>query len=248
MSRCRLVDRVHASLAPEARALIRDLVLGMSAEMQWGTGTFATQGGVLHDHDQLLRYCRGVLGLPVLFATRLTRLHHTGRADLDAAEQAACMRSGELIQLANVTRDIEKDLARGVAFHPALEPDLGRTVDGDGALAERLRRVREELLLLALSRAESFRGLVAAMDQSRLSLTRASATLMLLFTERYYRGCAVRVGRPAWGRRRSGVGLVAAILPTILSRGWTRRLVDRTVDDLAHAARDDAPATHATSA
>ena len=38
-----------------------------------------------------------------------------------------CMLAGEMVQLANVTRDIEKDLRRGVADHPALKADLGRS-------------------------------------------------------------------------------------------------------------------------
>ena len=65
------------------------------------------------------------------------------------------MTVGEMIQLANVTRDIEKDLLRGIAYDPRLRADLGCAVDGDPSLAERIRSVRGDLLVMALSRASS---------------------------------------------------------------------------------------------
>lgn len=257
VERCELVDRVHATLPAAARALVRDVVADMAAGMAASARDFASQGEVLADEAQLLRYCRAVLGNPVLFTARLTRLHHRQLGDLSDAEREACLLSGEFIQLANVTRDIEKDLARGVAFHPALRDDLGRVVPRparDGSLpaatgieaptstdadltqvVARVRAVRAEMLDLALSRAPAYGTLMTILDGSRISLTRASALLMLLFTDRYYRGCAVRAGRPAWGRRASGVALLADALRGALSRGHARRRTDAVLAGLAGA-------------
>jgi len=257
VERCALVDRVHASLPDGVRAIIADLVRDMAEGMCWGAETAHRQGHVLRDRGQLLRYCRAVLGNPVLFVARLSRLASTGSADLTADEREDCLVSGEFIQLANVTRDIEKDLARGVAFHPRLARDLGsRVAVPDRAaprrrppstvaeaparapsdLADRVRSVREELLLLALDRSAAYARLVAVLDTSRVSLTRASAVLMLLFTDRYYRGCAARAGRAPWGPRVSGPRLLASSLAAAVSRRRARRLVDRTLAEMAREA------------
>ncbi len=247
VERCELVDRVYATLPEGVRAIIADLVRDMAAGMCWGAETFEAQGHVLRDEAQLLRYCRAVLGNPVLYVARLSRLAATGSAELTADEREDCLVSGEFIQLANVTRDIEKDLTRGVAFHRRLEGDLGRRVpvpdrsDGPAAaptsdVAVRVRAVREELLLLALDRSRAYERLVDVLDTSRLSLTRGSALLMLLFTDRYYRGCASRAGRVPWGPRVSGVRLLASSLAAAVSRGRSRRLVARTLETMAREA------------
>lgn len=259
VNRCELVDRVHATFSPEAQQLVRDVVFDMAEGMAWGARTFAEQGELLTDDAQLLRYCRAVLGNPVVFATRLTRLHHTGSGDLTDAQHEDCMRAGEFIQLANVTRDIEKDLRRGVAFHPVLRDDLGADVprparDGtrpggldDAALArmDRVRAARTHMLDLALSRAGSYDAMAALFDTGSVSLSRASAVLMLLFTDRYYRGCATRGGRDAWGPRESGVSLLGSTLRSALSRAHGRRLLaTRTARLVAESRHPDArPAT-----
>jgi len=232
-----LVDRVYLTLDPDVRALIRTLVREMAEGMRWSSSAFERQGGVLESEEQLARYCRNVIGQPVLFASRLLRWHETGGgASLPDALEEDAMTVGEMIQLANVTRDIEKDLLRGVAYDPRLRTDLGCAVDGDPALAERIRSVRADLLVMALSRASAYRRLIEALSPRRLSLARASGVLMLLFTDRYYRACARRAGRPTWGRHRSGARLVLTALPAAWSRRWTRRVITEIEQNFLRAA------------
>jgi len=247
VERCELVDRVHKGLDPAVRSIIRDLVVDMAEGMVWGSNTFEDQGGALADEEQLLRYCRAVLGNPVVFVARISMLAREGRAELTEEEQRCAMRSGEFVQLANVTRDVEKDLARGVTYHPTLAGDLGRKLtrprarfakggtdraaalserdapdDHDSALVERARLARADFLRLALERADDYGRLVSLLDNC---LTRASTVLMLLFTDRHYRGTAVRVGLAPWGQRPSSLSLIATALPAMVSRAWTRRVV-----------------------
>jgi len=219
--RCELVDRVYLELEPEVQQLIQVLVRDMSEGMRWSSATFLEQGGVLLDEEQLARYCRGVLGHPVLFSSRLLHWNQTGDATLPPEVERQAMTVGEMIQLANVTRDIEKDLRRGVAYHPALRGDLGaESVDEDPALVERVRQVREELLVMALQRAPAYRPLIEYLSPRRISMSRASGLLMLSFTDQYFRSCARRAGREPWGERRGGGRLILSALPAVWSRRW----------------------------
>ena len=149
VNRCHLLDEVFLTLAPPVRRHIAELVAAMADGMIWSSRAFASQGGVLMDEAQLSRYCRNVIGLPFLFGARLL-LDRTGGVEMSDALREDCLVAGEMVQLANVTRDIEKDLRRGVAYHPLLRADLGRVVSDDPALVERVRQVREELLRRAL--------------------------------------------------------------------------------------------------
>jgi hypothetical protein len=51
---------------------------------------------------------------------------------------------------------------------------------------------------------------------------------MLLFTDRYYRACAVRVGREPWRGSNSKVGLLGSSLLSAFSRRWAVRVARRT--------------------
>jgi phytoene/squalene synthetase len=241
VERCALVDRVFVTLPEPVQAIIADLVHEMAAGMAWAARTFHAQGGVLQDEEQLSRYCRAVLGEPVRFVARMTVLRRAGAPDLSPEERDATMVSGEFIQLANVTRDVEKDLARGVTFRPELRSLLGQevprpargTASPPTQAVEAVRVARAELLDLALDRAPAYGSLVQLLDGGAFSLTRASALLMLLFTERYYGGCAERVGRPRVGAKRSGVALLLSTALAVVSRSWSRRCVRRSLANLA---------------
>ena len=207
VQRSGLVDRVFTSFDDSTKGVVGELVSDMAEGMRWSSRTFATQGGVLDGEEQLAKYCRHVLGNPVIFTVRLLRLGRGLDTSLAPDERARAMRVGEMGQLANVTRDLEKDLRRGIAYDASLRADLGRDVRGDAAATERVRSVRERLLRMALVRAPSYGRMVDAMRLPRVSLARASAVVMLLFTERYFRSCARRVGLPPW----NGPDSVAAI-------------------------------------
>ena len=216
--RAHLVDRVYAAFAPAVRGVIHDLVRDMAEGMRWSSETFASQGGTLEGDAQLLDYCRVVLGNPVVFTVRLVRLGAGVSAVLTDNEFEDAMQVGELIQLANVTRDIEKDLARGIAYDATLRGDLGRSdVVLDAALKERVCAARDRIMRLALARGPSYARMLASMRLPRISFARASAVLMLLFTERYWRKCATRCGGATWDGLDSTFALLASSLPALWS-------------------------------
>lgn len=234
--RCHLVDRIFLSLPAEVRGIVRDLVRDMAEGMARASRAFEEQGGVLSGEEQVAEYCRAAIGHPVVFTVRLVRHHRTGRTDLPEGLRPQAMRVGEMVQLANITRDIEKDLLRGVAYDAALRPDLGRTPDGDPARKVRVRGARRRLLRMALSRAPSYRALVDALDAPGVNLARASAVLMLLFTDRFYRSCARRAGLPDWAGRATGAALFLESLPAALSRKAAGRVLARVERSFLRAA------------
>jgi len=231
------VDAVYGELDPAVQGLIRRLVRDMSEGMRWSSATFVQQGGVLENEEQLARYCRGVLGNPVLFSSRLLHWNQTGEPEIPAEVERQAMTVGEMIQLANVTRDIEKDLRRGVAYHPALRDDLGAdAAGGDPELTERIRRVREELLVMALKRAAAYRPLIEYLSPRRISLARASGLLMLSFTDQYFRSCARRAGRQPWGPRHGSGRLIVEALPAVWSRRFAGKRLEGIERDFLRAA------------
>ena len=233
VNRCHLLDEVYRTLPPSVRRDIAELVESMAGGMIWSSRAFAEQHGVLNDAAQLSRYCRNVIGLPFLFGVRLLHERHAGTSEVSAQLREDCMLAGEMVQLANVTRDIEKDLRRGVAYHPALTGDLGRSDLEEPELRERIRAVRQELLLRALRLAPAYARMMAALPFGRISLARSSGSLMLLFTDRYYRSCARRVGLTPWPGTRLTVLLILLSAGHVFSGRWaaatTRRITDRMV-------------------
>jgi phytoene/squalene synthetase len=238
-----LVDLVYLRLPHDTRAVIRDLVRDMSIGMRWSRETLASSGGVLAGEERLMRYCRHVLGNPVVFSVRLMRLAHGAPPQLTEDEREHAMRVGEMVQLANITRDLEKDLQRGVAYDTGLREYLGRRVTGaDHALVERCRIVREKLLRLALARAPSYARIIETLPLPRWSIARASAVLMLLFTERYFRDCARRVGLEPWDGPSSILALFARTIPATFSPARARAEIARVQSAFLAAADQIAPA------
>mgnify|MGYP006176751857 CR=1 FL=1 len=161
-------------------------------------------------------------------ARRLMRLAHGASPQLARHEREHAMRVGEMVQLANISRDVEKDLQRGVAYDTGLRPYLGRQVTAaDGALVEQCRVVREKWLRLALTRVPSYARIIDALDLPRYSIARASAVLMLLFTERYFRECARRVGIEPWHGPSSILALFARAIATAFSAARARTEIAR---------------------
>jgi len=231
VNRCHLLDEVYRTLTPHVRQDIVELVESMAAGMIWSSRTFANQDGVLRDAGQLSRYCRCVIGLPFLFGVRLLHERRTGSSAVSDQLREDCLQAGEMVQLANVTRDIEKDLHRGIAYHPTLAADLGRSDAHDPALGERIRRVREELLVRALRLAPAYERMMAALPFGAMSLARASGVLMLQFTDRYYRSCARRVARPPWPGPHSTLSLIVRSAPHFVSARWSARTVRRITEE-----------------
>ena len=235
VERAALVDRVFFTFDAETREIIRDLVRDMAEGMCWSSQTFAAQGGVLRTEAQLSAYCRHVLGNPTLFGIRILRLHYGHTTQLTDDERENAMVVGEFVQLANVTRDIEKDLRRGIAYDSSLSPDL-RTNAESGAAQRRVRDARERMLRMALRRAPSYARAIESIRLPRLSIARGAAVLMLLFTERYYRRCADRVGLKAWSGPQSTLTLLAWALASALFAGVGSREMSRVEREMVAAA------------
>ena len=215
VDRCELVDRMFAILPPDHQNQIITLVESMAEGMIWSAERFAEQGGVLVDRAQLVRYCHNVIGQPTLFALSLV-----GTGDLTPQQQQDALASSELIQLANITRDIERDLARGIAYHPSLLPHL-HAVDID----DPVRHARRRLMAHALPQVGAYVRLAAQLAQRPVSLARASAITMLLHTDRHYRWCARRVGMTPWRGPDTNTSIVAAALLAAVSRRWADRVM-----------------------
>lgn len=228
VNRCHLLDAMFRTLAPSVQHHIAELVSAMADGMLWSSRAFASQGGVLVDEQQLSRYCRNVIGLPFVFSVQLLLDQTRGSAAMSSSMREDCLAAGEFVQLANVTRDIEKDLRRGVAYHPLLRGDLGRDDLDDAALVERVRRVREDLLRRALKLSPAYERMMQALPFPAFSLARSSGVLMLLFTDRYYRSCARRVGLTPWPGPKSTFSLMMLSFAHTVSRGWSARTV-RTI-------------------
>ena len=242
VARAHLVDRVFLGFDGPTRDVVRDLVRDMSEGMRWSSATFDAQGGVLVGEEQLAAYCRHVLGNPVVFTVRLLRLGLGEPTTLSADEREDAMRVGEMVQLANVTRDVEKDLRRGIAYDAALRDDVqrggaSRGPADDPALTERCRAARERLLRAALARAPSYARMLESMRLPRWSVARASAVLMLLFTERYFRACARRAGLAPWGGPDATPALLLRVFPATFSAARAHREIARVEREFLTAAR-----------
>lgn len=235
VERCALVDAVYARLDRRERALIAELVRSMAAGMVWSTGAFAEQGGVLNDRAQLSRYCRNVIGLPTVFLLELVR-----SAEFDDAAREDALLVSEMVQLANVTRDIEEDLERGIGYHPALRPLLGARPEDPEAL-ETVRAVRAELTYLALTRAPAYRRMYERLGLDRSASVRTAAIVLLLFTSLHYRGCALATGHRGWRSPRGRAEVIARGLPCLLGRGAADRVLGAVERDLLRGAAELAP-------
>jgi len=202
---------------------VKEMAVGMSEFSE----IFERQGGVLHSENQVLEYCHHVIGLPALFVMELLM------GDVLDEHHDDALQVSELIQLANITRDIEKDLLRGVAYHPALEPLMGS--DGGAQGTALIASARRDLMLLATRRADAFRRLVDAVQLPRFSPARAAAVMMMLFTDRHYRACAEMAGMVSWSGPRRIPAMVLISLPAAVSRWWARRVLRRIEQDLLAA-------------
>jgi len=221
VERCSLVDWLYARLPDGDRERVAMLVTGMAASMEHWCTTFEYQGGALETDEQLSKYCDDVIGGPARFAVGLTM-----RTRVSESHGPRIAEVSEMVQLANVTRDVERDLQNGVAYHPALKPFLGSSA-ADPQVREQIRAVREELLVRALRCVPAYAALLGELRLPAVSAVRGSGVLMLLFTDRYYRECAVRVGREPWRGSNSTVGLLGSSILSAFSRRWAVRVARR---------------------
>ncbi|MDH3730834.1 MAG: squalene/phytoene synthase family protein [Acidimicrobiia bacterium] len=230
VERCRLVDDVLATLPLVTRESIARLVSSMAEGMAQSADIFERQGGVLVDSDQVARYSHHVIGNPALFILTLM-----GGATPSPAQEKDALAVSEMIQMANITRDIEKDLSRGVGYHHTLKPFLNASGDATKR-REVVRRVREEYLGHALAAVPAYRRLFEGSPRRLAPGARMAAALMMLHTDQHYRRCAIMTGHEPWGQQRGKVRTVTAALPALLSMTGARRTLRRIEEDFLEAA------------
>lgn len=192
VNRANLIDSMFKRLDARHQQAIRRLIRRMGAGMIWSSRIFAEQSGVLRSPGQLSRYCWHVLGTPLLFADEMQRLDQGLPIEVSNARLRSCAVVGEVIQLANVTRDLEKDYERGIYYHPDLPGDNGVNRE------QRIRDVRSQLVLRALRLSPEFRPFVESIPAARISLARGAAMLLVITTFAYYWRAAQKAGLPAF--------------------------------------------------
>jgi phytoene/squalene synthetase len=192
VNRAEFVDQMFNQLTPDHRQAIERLVRRMGEGMIWSSRVFAEQNGALRSPGQLSRYCWHVLGTPILFAEEIQRLDQGRSIDISDARLRSCAVIGEIIQLANITRDLEKDYERGIYYHPDLPGAVGAERE------KRIREVRSQLVMRAVRLAPEFRPFVNAIPTPRISLARGAAMLLVMTTFAYYWRAAKKTGLPAF--------------------------------------------------
>lgn len=228
VNRAAFIDRNFDRLpAPQQEAICR-LVKRMGEGMIWSSRIFAKQGGVLQTPGQLSRYCWHVLGTPILFAEEVQRLDQGLSPEISDERLRSCAVIGEVIQLANITRDLEKDCRRGIFYHPDLPGPEGVCRE------QAIREVRSQLVLRALRQAPEFRIFIEALTAPRISLARGAAMLLIITTYAYYWRAAQKAGLPAFEKRQriSRFGGAITWVKCVLSRRATSRFLrwlDQTV-------------------
>ena len=230
VNRAALVDYNFHLLAPSQQAAIGRLVRRMGEGMIWASRIFNEQEGVLHTPAQLSRYCWHVLGTPILFAEEMQRLDQGLSPQIGDARLRQCAAVGEVIQLANITRDLEKDVKRGIFYHPQLPGLEGSSRD------QGIREVRAQLVLRALRGFRQFASFFNAIPSSSISRARGAAMLLIITTYGYYWRAAQKAGLPAFDKEQRITHLSGAFiwLKCVLSRRAAARFLswfDKTVKE-----------------
>jgi phytoene/squalene synthetase len=195
VNRAGLVDRNFDCLNRHQQQAICRLVRRMGEGMIWSSHVFAEQDGVLQTPGQLSRYCWHVLGTPILFADEVQRLDQGLEPEVGDARLRSCAVVGEVIQLANITRDLEKDFDRGICYHPQLSGLRGANRDHG------IREVRSQLVLRAIRRFREFPNFFESIPAPRISRARGAAMLLIITTYAYYWRAAQKAGLPAFDAR-----------------------------------------------
>ncbi len=215
------IDRNFERLEGPQQDAIRRLVRRMGEGMIWSSRLFVEQGGVLQTPAQLSRYCWHVLGTPILFADEVQRLDQGLSPHISDSRLRLCAVVGEVIQLANITRDLEKDCERGIFYHPQL-PGL----QGDRR-EQCIREVRGQLVLRALRRFRKFPRFFNSIPAAPISRARGAAILLIITTYAYYWRAAQIAQLPAFDNRQRITRLGGALtwLKCVLSRRAASRFL-----------------------
>lgn len=233
VERAPLLGRFTSTLRPDSRERLVALASAMAAGMEAAARRRAETGGVLPAGPDREAYCRAVLAEPLAFAEAELRAQG-GDPPLDADRRRLTDAAGELIQLANVVRDVEKDLVRGVAYDAGLAPYLAAgTAPADAVAAARMRM---------LGRVAELGGCVepyfAGLPLAGRPGARAAAAVMCAATASFFQRADRRLPRATLDRGAPvaayGVGRAAAA--AALTHDGARRTFARLARAFAPAA------------
>lgn len=177
-----LLGAFTAGLRDDSRARIAELVRGMAEGMDLAAERRAASGGVLASGAPREEYCRAVLAAPLVFAEAELRAQN-GDPPMDDARRELAMSAGEIIQLANVCRDVEKDLLRRTAYDEVLRPYLEAGVAPPEVVAEVRAKILRRVAALGRVIEPYFAGLPLAGRPG----ARAAAAVMCGATASFYR-------------------------------------------------------------
>jgi phytoene/squalene synthetase len=137
-----LLSALRASMSAGTRERLASLVSEMAEGMIAAAREKDASGGLLSTSSRP-GYCDAVLGAPLRFAESEHRASLGADPSLPDDRIALSRVAGEVVQLANICRDVEKDLARGVAYDDA----LARWLPSRTAPPEAVAAVRRGLCL-----------------------------------------------------------------------------------------------------
>jgi phytoene/squalene synthetase len=234
-----LVAKLLGSLPGGTRDRIAGLVERMAGGMKRAARVRADHGGVVSGVEREL-YCRAVLAEPLMFAEAELRAARGLPPELPEDRRAAALEVGELVQLANVCRDVEKDLARGVAYDQDLAPWLRRPAEAPrDVVSLARRRILDRVSSLSASIVPYFTGLPFA----PVSWARGASLVLLITTARFFQRVNAALGPAALRvvRLPAGFGAAAACAAGVVSRTRARRIVEdaRTAFEACRPARID---------
>ena len=194
------VDAVTRSLPQAEQHLVHQLVHDMAMGML-RCDALRSSGGALRDDAALVDYCDTVIGGPLRFCAQLFLRERRDGAERVAAAAPHMAGASAFLQLANISRDLEKDLARCVVHVPELEPWLpaalvsaqggaghlmvAPTVEG-AALRAAVAAARRRITHLALAHRAAFEAAVAAVAPGRCSPVRLAAWVLRRSTLRHH--------------------------------------------------------------
>lgn len=182
LRRADLLYALRQELNEGSRRRLGDLVAHMASGMRTAARAKDASGGLIRS-DARPAYCDAVLGAPLRFAESEHCALLGLNPELTPARRALAEAAGEVVQLANICRDVEKDLARGVAYDEALAPYLDQRV----APKEVVDHVRRSLCERIASLSDPVSAYFAGMPfRDGISGARGGAAIMLVATASFW--------------------------------------------------------------
>jgi hypothetical protein len=233
VEKAELLGRFTAGLPADARVRLAALVREMAEGMELAAVRRAAAGGVLAEGSAREEYCRAVLSGPLIYAEAELRATG-GDAPMDAERLRLAGAAGEIIQLANVCRDVEKDLRRGVAYDTLLAPWLA----AQAAPADVVAAVRTRVLRRVAALGSAVEPYFAGLPLRGRPGARAAAAVMCGATAAFYRRADLRAPNRVLGDP-GPVGrgaLIAAAVRASVSTGGAAAVFARFARAFAPAA------------